>query len=88
MSGIGLRSKLPDTGTTIFTVMSRLAEQHRAVNLSQGFPDFDPPQRLRQLVAQHLERGHNQYAPMAGMLGLREAIAGGGDEASEEDGSR
>lgn len=68
-------SKLPDTGTTIFTVMSRLAEQHGAVNLSQGFPDFDPPARLKELVSKHLAEGHNQYAPMAGVMALREAIA-------------
>jgi methionine aminotransferase len=68
-------SKLPSTGTTIFTVMSRLAEQHGAVNLSQGFPDFDPPDRLIELVSQHLRTGHNQYAPMAGVPALREAIA-------------
>jgi methionine aminotransferase len=71
----GPQSKLPNTGTTIFTVMSQLAEQHGAVNLSQGFPDFDPPRRLRELVARHIEAGHNQYAPMAGVLALREAIA-------------
>ena len=70
-----LRSKLPDTGTTIFTVMSQLAEQHGAVNLSQGFPDFDPPTRLIELVEKHLRAGHNQYAPMAGVVALREAIA-------------
>lgn len=70
-------SKLPDTGTTIFTVMSRLAEQHSAVNLSQGFPDFDPPARLIELVTEALARGRNQYAPMAGVTGLREAIAAG-----------
>lgn len=69
------RSKLPKTGTTIFTVMSQLAERHGAVNLSQGFPDFDPPERLRELVARHLGAGHNQYAPMAGVMVLREAIA-------------
>lgn len=68
-------SKLPTTGTTIFTVMSRLAEQHGAVNLSQGFPDFGPPARLKALVAEHIARGHNQYAPMAGVMSLREAIA-------------
>jgi methionine aminotransferase len=73
-------SKLPDTGTTIFTVMSRLAEQHSAVNLSQGFPDFDPPARLVELVADALARGMNQYAPMAGVTGLREAIAVGAAE--------
>lgn len=69
-------SKLPNTGTTIFTVMSRLAEQHGAVNLSQGFPDFNPPERLIELVARALEAGRNQYAPMTGVVALREAIAG------------
>jgi methionine aminotransferase len=68
-------SKLPRTGTTIFTVMSQLAEQHGAVNLSQGFPDFGPPDRLIELVSQHLVSGRNQYAPMAGVPALREAIA-------------
>jgi methionine aminotransferase len=69
------QSKLPGTGTTIFTVMSQLAEQHGAVNLSQGFPDFDPPARLIELVGKHLAAGRNQSAPMAGVLALREAIA-------------
>jgi len=69
------QSKLPGTGTTIFTVMSQLAEQHGAVNLSQGFPDFDPPARLIELVGKQLAQGRNQYAPMAGVLALREAIA-------------
>ncbi len=69
------QSKLPGTGTTIFTLMSQLAEQHGAVNLSQGFPDFDPPARLIELVGKHLAAGRNQYAPMAGVLALREAIA-------------
>ncbi|HUF73683.1 MAG TPA: methionine aminotransferase [Gammaproteobacteria bacterium] len=68
-------SKLPNTGTTIFTVMSRLAEQHGAVNLSQGFPDFDPPRRLIELVSRHLAGHRNQYAPMAGVMALRETIA-------------
>jgi methionine aminotransferase len=68
-------SKLPGIGTTIFTVMSRLAAEHGAVNLGQGFPDFDPPARLRELVALHLASGHNQYAPMAGLPALCEAIA-------------
>ena len=71
------RSRLPKTGTTIFTVMSQLAEQHGAVNLSQGFPDFDPPAELIELVARHLKSGRNQYAPMPGVLALREAIAAG-----------
>jgi methionine aminotransferase len=70
-----LSSRLPGVGTTIFTVMSQLAAEHRAVNLAQGFPDFEPPERLRALVTQYLESGHNQYAPMAGVLALREAIA-------------
>jgi methionine transaminase len=68
-------SKLPRVGTTIFTIMSRLAEQHDAVNLSQGFPDFQPPEALIDLVREHLARGRNQYAPMAGAVELREAIA-------------
>jgi methionine transaminase len=70
-----LESKLPAVGTTIFTVMSQLAEQHGAINLSQGFPDFQPPDRLVDLVAAHLRAGRNQYAPMAGVGVLREAIA-------------
>ena len=70
-------SKLPRVGTTIFTVMSRLAAEHGAINLSQGFPDFEPPVRLVDLVDGHLRRGGlNQYAPMAGLPRLREAIAG------------
>ena len=69
-------SKLPGVGTTIFTVMSRLAAETGAINLGQGFPDFDPPARLRELVAHHLGAGHNQYAPMAGLPSLCEAIAG------------
>ncbi|NJD30575.1 MAG: pyridoxal phosphate-dependent aminotransferase [Gammaproteobacteria bacterium] len=68
-------SKLPHVGTTIFTVMSRLAAECGAINLSQGFPDFDPPQRLVDLVAEHMRAGRNQYAPMAGWPALCEAIA-------------
>ena len=70
-----LHSRLPGVGTTIFTVISQLALEHRAVNTGQGFPDFDPPGRLRELVAQHIGAHHNQYAPMAGAVPLREAIA-------------
>jgi len=69
-------SKLPRVGTTIFTVMSRLAQECGAINLSQGFPDFDPPPRLVELVAEHMRGGVNQYAPMAGWPALLEAIAG------------
>jgi len=68
-------SKLPRVGTTIFTVMSRLAQECGALNLSQGFPDFDPPQRLVELVAGQMRSGLNQYAPMAGWPALLEAIA-------------
>ena len=73
-----IESKLPAVGTTIFTVMSRLAAEHEAINLSQGFPDFEPPPRLVELVEQHMRQGpgaQNQYAPMAGLAALREAIA-------------
>jgi methionine aminotransferase len=70
-----LQSRLPGVGTTIFTVMSQLAVEHRALNLAQGFPDFEPPARLRELVAVHSSADHNQYAPMAGAVPLREAIA-------------
>jgi methionine aminotransferase len=68
-------SKLPGAGTTIFTVMSRLAEECGAINLSQGFPDFDGPAALRERVGWHVMHGHNQYAPMPGLGALREAIA-------------
>ncbi|VTT28293.1 methionine aminotransferase [Klebsiella pneumoniae] len=68
-------SKLPALGTTIFTQMSALAQQHNAINLSQGFPDFDGPQYLQQRLAHHVSQGANQYAPMTGVAPLREAIA-------------
>ncbi len=68
-------SKLPLVGTTIFTVMSALAEQHQAINLSQGFPDFEVDPELRNRVTHHLESGHNQYAPMPGLPALRHEIA-------------
>jgi methionine aminotransferase len=70
-----LPSKLPGVGTTIFTVMSQLAAECGAINLSQGFPDFDAPAGLLDRVAFHLRSGHNQYAPMAGLPELRHAIA-------------
>ncbi len=68
-------SKLPGVGTTIFTVMSRLAEEQRAVNLGQGFPDFEPPAALVRALSEHVANGQNQYAPMPGVLRLRRAIA-------------
>ncbi len=71
-----LDSKLPNVGTTIFTLMSQLAEQHRAVNLSQGFPSFLPPSKLLELVERALRGSYHQYAPMAGSMALRTAIAG------------
>jgi methionine aminotransferase len=70
-----LSSKLPGVGTTIFTVMSQLAADTGALNLSQGFPSFDPPQALTDRIRWHLEHGGNQYAPMAGVPALRRAIA-------------
>lgn len=70
-----LISKLPNVGTTIFTTMSQLAAQTGALNLSQGFPDFDGPDALREAVARHVMAGHNQYAPMTGLPALREQVA-------------
>lgn len=69
------QSKLPDAGTTIFTVMSKLAQDEGAINLSQGFPDFDGPPALRQRISWHMDNGHNQYAPLAGVPELRQQIA-------------
>ncbi|MDT8414199.1 MAG: methionine aminotransferase [Flavobacteriaceae bacterium] len=68
-------SKLPQTGTTIFTVMSALAAEHNAINLSQGFPDFESSAELTGLVCDAMKKGYNQYAPMAGVLRLREIIS-------------
>jgi methionine aminotransferase len=70
-----IQPKYPSTGTTIFTVMSALANEHKAVNLSQGFPDFPIDAELGNLVAGAVAAGHNQYAPMAGLPALRQAIA-------------
>ncbi|WP_035057548.1 methionine aminotransferase [Andreprevotia chitinilytica] len=70
-----LISKLPDVGTTIFTVMSQLAAEYGAINLSQGFPDFPVDGALREAVTAAMAAGHNQYAPMPGLPALREAIA-------------
>jgi methionine transaminase len=73
---VNLRSKLPAVGTTIFTVMSKLAADVGAINLSQGFPDFECDPALVDAVARHMREGRNQYAPMQGVPALREAIAG------------
>ena len=72
---LGIRSKLPKVGTTIFTRMSKLAEEHQAINLAQGFPEFDCSPDLQKLVDKFIRSGKNQYAPMAGVMALREAIA-------------
>ena len=69
------RSRLPSVGVSIFTVMSRLAEEHGAINLSQGFPDFDAAPELTALAGAWFSRGCNQYAPMAGLMRLREELA-------------
>jgi methionine aminotransferase len=68
-------TKLPKVGTTIFTVMSQLAIEHQAVNLGQGFPDFDVPEFLVGALDRAMRAGRNQYAPMAGIPALRQAIA-------------
>jgi methionine transaminase len=70
-----LTSKLPKTATSIFAVMSKMAAEHNAINLSQGFPDFPVSEKLINLVHKNMKSGHNQYAPMPGVLALREAIA-------------
>jgi methionine aminotransferase len=70
-----LHSRLPQVGTTVFTVMSALAQAHGAVNLGQGFPDFDCDPRLVERVHAAMRAGHNQYPPMAGVTALREALA-------------
>lgn len=70
-----ITSKLPQVGTTIFTVMSQLAQQHQAINLSQGFPDFSSPPELIAHINAAMLAGHNQYAPMTGLPTLRQAIA-------------
>lgn len=68
-------SKLPNLGTTIFSIMSGLASKHNAINLSQGFPDFGSDQKLIDLVSEAMNSGYNQYAPIAGNLELRKAIS-------------
>jgi methionine aminotransferase len=72
---VHIQSKLPDVGTTIFTVMSALATEHNAINLGQGFPDYPMREELIALVNAAMKKGFNQYVPMQGYLPLREAIA-------------
>jgi methionine aminotransferase len=74
-STVSISSKLPDVGVSIFAVQTRLANEHQAINLSQGFPDFDCDPALIDAVAKAMREGHNQYAPMPGVLALREGIA-------------
>jgi methionine transaminase len=74
-NAMNITTKLPKVETTIFTVMSQLAMEHQAVNLGQGFPDFDVPKRLVDELSKAMQQGKNQYAPMMGILPLREAIA-------------
>ncbi len=72
---ININSKLPTVGTTIFTVMSKLAADHQAINLSQGFPDYETNEQLIAEISQAMKSGFNQYAPMAGLVSLRELIS-------------
>lgn len=71
-----IQSKLPDVGTTIFSVMSGLAAQHGAINLGQGFPDFEPPRVLTDALTHAMQTGHNQYVPSPGLPALRRELAG------------
>jgi len=75
MPSLNLKSKLPQVGTTIFTVMSKMAAEHNAINLSQGFPDFACDPSLVEMVHKSMQLGQNQYAPMIGTAALREEIA-------------
>jgi methionine aminotransferase len=70
-----IKSKLPKSGTSIFAVMTALANEHQAINLAQGFPDFDVNPKLTELVHHYMKAGMNQYAPMPGVMKLRERIA-------------
>ena len=70
-----IKSKFPRAGTTIFSVMTALANEHEAINLAQGFPDFEPPAELIALKHRYMLEGKNQYAPMPGVLALREQIS-------------
>ena len=70
-----IKSKLPKAGTTIFSIMSGLANETGAINLSQGFPNFEVSPELISLYHQAMRDGYNQYAPMQGLMSLREVIA-------------
>ena len=75
MTAPHIDTKLPKVGTTIFTVMSQLAAECKAVNLGQGFPDFPVPGHLVEALDAAMRAGHNQYAPMSGVPALRKAMA-------------
>ena len=75
MSSPVINSKLPNVGTTIFTVMSGLANEHKAINLGQGFPDYQMNEELMNKVSEVMQKGWNQYVPMQGYMPLRESIA-------------
>ncbi|MBI1767000.1 MAG: aminotransferase class I/II-fold pyridoxal phosphate-dependent enzyme [Bacteroidetes bacterium] len=72
---MNLNSRLPDVGTSIFSVMSKMALEHHAINLSQGFPDFPVSEKLIDLIHVQMKAGHNQYAPMPGVPALRKVIS-------------
>src|SRR3546814_8853726 len=76
-------SKMPYVGTTIFTTMTQLAAEHSAINLGQGFPDFDADPHLLDLVTQAMREGHNQYPQMPGIKPLRDKIARSEEHTSE-----
>jgi len=71
-----MHSKLPNSGTSIFAVMTKMANEHQAINLAQGFPDFEVSEKLIDLIHYYMQRGDNQYAPMPGVPALRAAIVG------------
>lgn len=75
LNKLKIQSRLPETGTSIFTVMSKMAQEHEAINLSQGFPDFPVSDVLIELIHQNMKAGNNQYAPMPGVPALRSIIA-------------
>ena len=70
-----MRSKLPPSPPSIFSRMSALAREHKAINLGQGFPDFDCDPELKKFIKRYLDEGHNQYCPMAGTIELRTTLA-------------
>jgi len=72
---MNIQSRLPEVGTTIFSIMSKMALEHGAINLSQGFPDFPVSEKLIDLIHQKMKEGHNQYAPMPGVPQLRKTIS-------------